>query len=250
MRQLLPHPVDPVDLADALADDRDATDRPWVIALDVSSADGAATVGGRSGGLGGPADRAAFAAVRALADAVVVGAATVAIERYRPVRTAAALAAGRAGRGQPPHPAAVIVSARLSVPPDLPLLVDDDGAGPRPLIVHGADAPSDARRALAGRADLVELPTGPGGIDLARLLRVLADRGVATAVLEGGPRLTGAFLAADLVDEAHVTLDPRLVGGDGPRVAVGPGPGDDRPWTTRALLEDDGVLFWRVRRRR
>src|SRR5580658_8430295 len=42
--------------------------RPWVRANMVASVDGAATAGGRSGGLSGAADRAVFALLRSLAD--------------------------------------------------------------------------------------------------------------------------------------------------------------------------------------
>lgn len=252
MRQLLPHPADPADLAAALADERDAGDRPWVLALGVTSADGSATVDGRSGGLGGPADVAAFAAVRALADVVIVGAATVRDEDYGPIRLPAATVAERTARGQAAHPTAVVVSGRLSLAPDARLLAADDDTGPRPIVAHRADAEvdTDIRAALAARADLVAVPAAGDGIDLTELLLLLADRGAAVAVLEGGPRLTGAFLAADLVDEAHLTLDPSLVGGDGPRLAAGDGPGVARAWATRTLIEADGVLLWRVRRRR
>ena len=59
--------------------------RPWVLANMIASADGSATdAGGRSGGLGGPADKAVFGAVRAIADVVVAGAATVMAEDYGP----------------------------------------------------------------------------------------------------------------------------------------------------------------------
>ena len=71
----------------------------------IASADGAATVDGRSGGLSGEADHEVFGLLRALADVVLVGAGTVRAEAYRPARVAprwAGLRAGRPGRRRSP----------------------------------------------------------------------------------------------------------------------------------------------------
>src|SRR5262245_52892255 len=55
---------------------------PWIRANFVTSIDGAATVDGRSGALGGPADHAVFEILRDLADVVLVGAGTARQENY------------------------------------------------------------------------------------------------------------------------------------------------------------------------
>ena len=55
----------------------------------------------------------------------------------------------------------------------------------------------------------------PGKLDLAAVLRLLADRGVTRLMVEGGPIVTAAFLAADLVDEAVLLRSPRMIGRDG-----------------------------------
>ncbi|MEL7156403.1 MAG: dihydrofolate reductase family protein, partial [Actinomycetota bacterium] len=75
-------PIEP--LTAVAAEDRTAPDgRPWVLTNMIASADGATAVDGLSGQLGGPADFAVFTALRATADAIVVGASTVREERYR-----------------------------------------------------------------------------------------------------------------------------------------------------------------------
>ena len=53
----------------------------------VATVDGATAVDGRSGGLGGPADKGVFGAIRAVADVILVGAGTVRAERYGSPRT-------------------------------------------------------------------------------------------------------------------------------------------------------------------
>lgn len=252
MRQLLPQPLDEVDVAAAYAGERPAHDgRPWVVALMVSTADGAAVVEGRSGAIGGPGDGQVFAAVRAIADAVLVGAGTVAAERYGPVRLPDEIVALRHVRGQASQPQLAVVSGRLSMDPDLPVLTPGAGSSRRPLLIHSPTAPAERRAALAARAELVEAAGGPGGgVDPSALLAELHRRGHRVVVLEGGPTLNGTMVAADLVDELCLTLDPMVVGGRAPRIVVGAGPGAARAWRPAHLLEHDGALFWRVLRDR
>jgi RibD C-terminal domain len=76
MRQLLPEhitEVDPVALYTADVRAR-INDRPWVVVNMITSIDGATAVDGRSGGLGGPADKAVFRALREVPDVILVGA--------------------------------------------------------------------------------------------------------------------------------------------------------------------------------
>src|SRR5215471_6754246 len=57
-------------------------ERPYVILNMISTADGRASIGGRTRALGGPADRELFHELRAAVDAVMVGAGTLRVERY------------------------------------------------------------------------------------------------------------------------------------------------------------------------
>jgi 5-amino-6-(5-phosphoribosylamino)uracil reductase len=84
MRQLLPFPCDPVDPAMLYAELPSAGTRPAVRLNMIASLDGATTVSGVSGSLGGPADHALFAVLRSQADVVLVAAGTVRAERYGP----------------------------------------------------------------------------------------------------------------------------------------------------------------------
>jgi riboflavin biosynthesis pyrimidine reductase len=251
MRRLLPRPTDEVDVGALYAVDRPTlAGRPWVVGLMAATADGAAAVEGLSGSIGGPGDREVFRAVRAVADAVVVGSGTVAAERYGPVRTPPDVVAARLARGQQPHPRAVVVSGRLSLDPELRLFAEADGTTPRPVVVHAPAAPADRRAALDPVADLVEVPAGPAGVDPGALLGELGRRGHRVVVLEGGPTLNGVLVAADLVDELCLTLDPMVVGGRSPRIVTGDGVAAARAWRPAHLLEHDGTLFWRLLRDR
>jgi riboflavin biosynthesis pyrimidine reductase len=97
---------------------------------------------------------------------------------------------------------------------------------------------------------LVVVESGPSGrVDLAALLRSLREEGVGALLCEGGPTLHGALQAAGLVDELFLTIAPKLVGGEAPRIIEGgalPGIAElELAW----LLERDGELFARYRRR-
>src|SRR5215510_7706250 len=85
MQQLLPFPRDPVDPATVYDDLPPAGRRPTVRLNMIASIDGATAVAGVSGGLGGPADQALFAVLRAQADVVLVAAGTVRAEHYGPL---------------------------------------------------------------------------------------------------------------------------------------------------------------------
>jgi len=89
------------------------------------------------------------------------------------------------------------------------------------LDARGVGATRQPRRLALGQGPLperseLELRTGP----LARELAQLADEGVQSLLLEGGPTLASAFLREDLVDKLLVFVAPKL-SGDGPHLVEG-----------------------------
>ena len=114
--------MDPLEVYDEV---REAPEgRPWVIVDMMSSVDGATAVAGRSGGLGGPGDKAVFRALRAVPDVILVGAATARVERYGPVRLDDEVRARRVARGQSSLPRLALVSGRLDLDPDAAMFTD------------------------------------------------------------------------------------------------------------------------------
>lgn len=241
MRQLLPTlgDVDPV--TTYLAADRPApADRPWVAVGMIASVDGATTVEGRSGPLGAPADEAMFRAVRGIADVVLVGAGTIRAEGYGAPRLsphvrAAREAAGRAG--DPPRLA--VVSASLSLDLSSRPFTDE---GPRPLVLTTTDADPDRRARVAEVAEVHAV--GAGRVDVGGALARLHALGAGVVVSEGGPRLNGALVDADVVDEWCVSISPVVAGGDSARLVEGAGPARSE-LVLGSLLEGDGLLFGR-----
>jgi riboflavin-specific deaminase-like protein len=177
--------------------------RPYLGLNMVSSLDGKATIEWRTKGLSSELDRRLFHNLRAQADAVMVGAGTLRVERYGRMTKTDELRAKRIAEGLAPDPLAVIVSGRLDLPADLPLLNEPDQ---RVLIATGSDA------SLPGLGEQVEYARV--GDDLPRLMTELqGSHGVRSVLCEGGPTLNSYLFAAGLVDELFLSLNPKIAGG-------------------------------------
>jgi riboflavin biosynthesis pyrimidine reductase len=101
---------------------------------------------------------------------------------------------------------------------------------------------------LKTRLEVVE--SGPDGwIDLSERLHSLRQEGVRALLCEGGPRLHGSLQAAGLVDELFLTIAPKLSGGGVPPRILEGELSDVVPLELAWLLEEDGELFARYRRR-
>ena len=222
-------------------------DRPWVLANMIASADGSATdASGRSGGLGGRADKAVFGAVRAIADVVVAGATTVITEDYGPGRPPARIRDQRVARGQAPAPRIAVTSASLAIEPTRRLFAE---ASPdaRPLVLTVAAAEPARRRALEAVADVHVV--GDEQVDWTHAFALLhAELGVRVVLCEGGPSTIGQLVADDLLDELCLTIAPVLVAGNGPRIAHGPTPVPDLRLSLARILAADDHLFLRYLR--
>ncbi|GAB3843694.1 bifunctional diaminohydroxyphosphoribosylaminopyrimidine deaminase/5-amino-6-(5-phosphoribosylamino)uracil reductase RibD [Micromonospora andamanensis] len=171
---------------------------PYVIWKYAATLDGrSAAADGTSMWITSEAARMDVHALRATVDAVVVGVGTVLADDPRlTVRN--------------------LRDGSLAIRQPLRVVVDSAGRTP-------ADA--RVRDGAAGTwvATAAEVGAGPdGGVDLPALLAALHTRGVRAVLLEGGPRLAGAFLAAGLVDRVVGYLAPRLLGA-GPAALVDAG---------------------------
>ncbi|MRX44138.1 pyrimidine reductase family protein [Agromyces sp. Q22] len=208
----------------------------------IESLDGAASLGGRSGGLGDPEDQRLMSVLRSHADVVLVGSGTVRAEGYGGAAVIESDASWRAARGRDPQPRFAVVSSRLGLEPGHPFFAD---AVARPIVVTSEAAPRDRRGALARVADVVV--AGDRRVDLAGAMAELGRRGMRSILSEGGPGLLGALAEADLVDELCVTLSPVLVGGAAPRIS---GSAEEQPRTMRLVhaIPGERMLFLRYAR--
>jgi riboflavin biosynthesis pyrimidine reductase len=217
---------------------------PRVRANFVSSVDGAATVAGLSGALGGPADKRVFDLLRRLSDVIVVGAGTLRAEGYGAMRLDDAAARWRLDHGMPAQPQFAIVSARLDLDPAGDVFAN---APVRPIVLTGTSADPEARHELSRVAEVIDC--GETGTEGERVVEVLASRGLGQVHCEGGPHLLGTLIADDVLDELCLTTSPLLEGGDGPRIAAGHAD-EPRPMTLDHVLVSDGMLFTKYSRTR
>ncbi len=244
----------------------------WVALCMVASLDGAATLHGRSGGLGGEADLLALSRLRGANDVSLVGAGTVRDEGYGPLTGSASRRADRRRRGLREAPRLAIVTASGRLDPASAVFAEP--AEP-PIVVAGPDADPAALERLADRAEVHRLgageapgpaggatgttvdpspgastdgdPPAPRSVDPVHVTRLLADLGLPRILLEGGPALNAAALAAGLIDEVFLTVAPTVVAGGAARIVQG---GAEAPTrlTLATVYEHDGDLLLRYRR--
>lgn len=182
--------------------------RPRVLLNMIATADGRATLAGRSGPISGPADRQLFHELRTAVDGVLVGAATVRTERYGRMISQESRRRRRLERGLAEEPLACIVSGRLALDEDIPLLSESTA---RVVVLTSSQA------SLLGSAAHVDYVrnVSDGRLDLPTAIFQLRERfGVESLLCEGGPHLSAQLLAAGLVDELFLSVAPKLVGGE------------------------------------
>lgn len=207
---------------------------PWIRVNFVSSTDGAASVDGRSGGLGSDADKQVFGVLRELAEVVLVGAGTARAEDYRGAR--------RPTRGRDTPPPIAVVTGSADLDPGSKLFTDTLVP---PIVLTLGSAPAERRdRLTAAGADVVVLDRLTPDL----LLGELARRGLLRVLCEGGPSLFGDLVAADAVDELCLTVAPLVAGGTAGRIARGPEGSPARPLTLVGALTSNDTLLLRYRR--
>ncbi|MCW3475126.1 RibD family protein [Limobrevibacterium gyesilva] len=205
----------------------DAADECFVLGRIAQTLDGRiATPSGTSFWISGQQDILHTHRLRALFDAVLVGAATV--------RADDPLLTTRLCQG--PSPVRVVVDADRRL---------DDGyrvfrGGPATLLLCAEDADGPTR---LGTAEVVRLPRAAGGgLDPGAVVAALRARGVRRIFIEGGGVTVSRFLAAGVLDRLHVTVAPLLLGCGIPAFTL---PGVSRPedgirlnWTLHRLGDD------------
>ena len=182
--------------------------RPWVIAKWAMTLDGKlATRTGDSQWISGESSRAIVHRLRARVDAVSVGAGTLVADD--PLLTA------RLPEGE----TALRSASRIVVAGDRPLPIERklwSSTESGPVIVSvGEGFPRDSKEELEKRG--VEVITAGA----AGLLSELGKRHMTNVLVEGGAGLFGQLFDADLVDEVHAFVAPKIAGGAAAHSPIG-----------------------------
>jgi riboflavin-specific deaminase-like protein len=181
-------------------------ERPYVVVNFVSTADGKAAVGGRSGPIGDEVDSALFHLLRTQVDAVLVGSGTLRAERYGRLVRDPALRELREREGLEPDPIACTITRSFDLPLDIPLFESPEQRAV--VFTSAAEAPP-----LTGPAVTVER-LDPAELTMTSVLRRLrAEHGVRSVLCEGGPTVFGLLLHEGMADELFLSLAPRIAGG-------------------------------------
>lgn len=208
--------------------------RPRLIANFAITADGkVSTRNFTPTGFTSPADKRRLLEIRALGDAVLVGARTLNVDRMAMRLPDLKLQRQRIARGQAPEPLRVIASkAGRALDPKLKVF----RKGGAPVVVFaGSTLPAAKRAAFARRCDLWVFAAEE--VPLEAMLQTLRrDYGVRTVVCEGGPALFRSLLEIGAVDELHLTWAPVVFGGAKAPTITGL-PGDFLPQIMRGKLK-------------
>lgn len=178
---------------------------PWVRMKMAASLDGTSALdNGASQWITGDVARADGHAWRARACAVLTGIGTVLQDDPR-------LDVRLPDTTRQPH--LVIVDSALATPLSARLFEPAPRGLPRQVWIYHAVLDATKQAALAERgAILFHMPGADNKVDLAALLRDLAQREVNELHVEAGHKLNGSFLREGLVDELLVYLAPKLLG--------------------------------------
>lgn len=182
---------------------------PFALAQLGQSLDGRiATESGDSHYINGPELRAHLHRLRALVDAVVIGASTAVEDR--PQMTVRLV--------EGPNPVPVIIDPHGRVPSSGPLF---DGNDRPPRVLHLIGTGLNLPPAPA-HVERIELQADEQGFSPQAILDALGERGLNRVLIEGGGQTVSRFLEADALDRLHLLIAPLLIGSGRPGLALEP----------------------------
>lgn len=182
---------------------RDCLDRPLVIAQIGQSLDGRiATASGHSHYINGPESLDHLHRLRAMADAVIVGASTASLDNPRLTTR----------RVPGPNPVRVVIDPNRRVPPTHALLTEPEA---ETLLISRRDGPD-----LPPHCTVLAMAESTGNAAPGAILDELRARGLRTVLVEGGGETISRFLTAGLIDRLHVAVAPMLIGSGRPGLVL------------------------------
>ena len=181
--------------------------RPHVMLKLAISADGkAGAAGGKPVAITGAAARERVHLLRAHSDAIMIGIGTALADD--PLLTCRLPGMAKYS------PLRIVLDSALRLPLGCNLV---RSANEVPLwVVADRDASRSLENALSAEAvEVLRVGAKNGRLDLPDVLQLIARRGITRLMVEGGPTLASALLAANLVDEARLFASAKTIGADG-----------------------------------
>ncbi len=178
--------------------------RPQILLKLAASLDGKAGLAGRKPvAITGEAARVRVHRMRAEADAILVGIGTVLSDDPH-------LTCRLPGMFER-SPVRVVLDAKLRIPLSTAIV---GTAREVPVWVFGGKGASPVADDIlkAKGAEVFRVDAKDGRLNLKQVVKALAERGITRLMVEGGPTVAAAFLAADLVDEAALFRSPKEIG--------------------------------------
>ena len=169
-----------------------------------------ATSSGHAEAVTGPENITHLHRLRALADAVLVGAGTV---RHDDPKLTTRLVEG-------PSPVRVVIDSRRSLGDQFGLFQPGPEDGPQgtpETLVLCAEAAFDRPR--LGRALVIPVAADSGGCRPEAVLAALAVRGLKRVFIEGGGQTVSRFLYAGCLDFLQICISPTIIGGGRPGIS-------------------------------
>jgi diaminohydroxyphosphoribosylaminopyrimidine deaminase/5-amino-6-(5-phosphoribosylamino)uracil reductase len=178
------------------------TGTPFVILKSAMSLDGKiATVTGQSEWISGEASRKMVHILRSHVDAVMTSIVTVLVDD--PMLTV------RMVKGR--NPLKMIIDPEGRIPLGSKILKNEPW---KTMVVVTEKAPSSKIKALEKLdAEVIITRSSGGMIDLKQLMRVLADRGIMSIMVEAGGGLAACAIRAEIVDKIMYFIAPMIIGG-------------------------------------
>jgi len=154
-----------------------------------------ATLSGHSRYINGPEGIAHLHRLRALVDAVVVGAGTVrADDPQLTVREVSG-----------PNPVRVVIDPNGTLPATSRVFIRD---GVHRILITRQQACATVRDGI----EIIALPDTAGRIAPSAILSALCERGLCRILVEGGAQTVSSFLSAGCLDRLHVMVAPMILG--------------------------------------
>lgn len=189
------------------------TGLPFVTVKIASSLDGKiATRTGDSKWITGEAARRHVQHMRYISDAIMTGANTIIIDD--PHLTVRLSVKGGTTHRQPLR---IIIDGRGRTPPSSKIFKEPG----QTLVVLDKSLPSEIKSSLQNKgAELLELPSSSGEVDLKVLMRTLGERQITNILVEAGGILLGSLFDHGLVDKVVTFMAPMIIGGETARPSV------------------------------